>query len=161
MPHVVPSRRPPDVSVVLGPRGCIANVVIIVREIYEGAPDGVWICDWRRIGRIVDGGRRSSRRRRGRRRGRRCGRRRGRRRGRRCGRRRSRRRRRGQVDRRRRRRLGRSRRRILLRLGDKNTLGHDDDDIGVFEDMRSGEGVVIVVEEGRGGGCIMTELAAK
>ena len=33
-------------------------------------------------------------------------------------------------------------------MGDKNTQGHD---VGVFEEMRSEEGEVIVVEEGRAG----------
>ena len=57
MPHFVTicSRCPPDVSVVIGPPNGVAHVVFVVREIYEGALDGVWIRNWRRIRRIVDG----------------------------------------------------------------------------------------------------------
>ena len=56
MPHFVAicSRGPPDVSVVIGPPNCAAHVVIVVREICEGAPDEVWIRNWRRVGRIGD-----------------------------------------------------------------------------------------------------------
>ena len=45
---------PPDVSVVIGPPNCVAHIVIVVREIYKGAPDEVWIHNWRRIRRIPD-----------------------------------------------------------------------------------------------------------